>query len=323
MLAQRSWKPLLLSVGVGVVAFCVLAPATAAQAAPSQSQIEQQISQQEKQLEKVVEQYNLVGEQLKKSQTQAATLQTGLAPLQAKLAAAGARVDTIAATAYKGASLNEFSAVVSAPDTATVVDRLVTIAQLGKYEDEQLTALRSDREAHQSQLDALNATIADQQAKRKQMADQKKTIESGLSKLYALRAQAGPSTTPSYSGAGSTPPKVSGKAGVAVNFAYAQLGKPYVYAAAGPNSYDCSGLTMAAWKAAGVSLSHNAAEQYNQLPHVSRANLAPGDLVFYSGLGHVAIYVGNNQIIHAPTSGDVVRIASVSIESIAGYGRPG
>jgi cell wall-associated NlpC family hydrolase len=322
LLAQRSWKPLLLSVGVGLVAIGVLAPATAAQAAPTQGQIEQQIAQQEKQLEKVIEQYNLVSEQLTKSQAQAVVLQRGLAPLKAKLDAASARVNAIAASAYKGASLNEFSAVVGAEDTATVMDRLVTIAQLGKYEDRQLQTLQNDRAAYEGQLDALNATIADQLAKRKQMADQRKTIEGGLKKLYALRAQAGPST-PSYSGAGATPPKVSGKAGLAVNFAYAQLGKPYVYAAAGPNSYDCSGLTMASWKAAGVSLSHNAASQWSQVAHISRGSLAPGDLVFYDGLGHVAIYVGGSKVIHAPTSGDVVRIASVDMEPIYGYGRPG
>jgi cell wall-associated NlpC family hydrolase len=70
-----------------------------------------------------------------------------------------------------------------------------------------------------------------------------------------------------------------------------------------------------------VSLTHNAAEQWNEVVHIARSALAPGDLVFYDGLGHVAIYVGNNQVIHAPTQGDVVRIASVDMSPPYGYGR--
>jgi cell wall-associated NlpC family hydrolase len=316
---RRRIRALLLGVGASVVAISILAPATAAQAAPTAQQIQQQITAQEKALEKVIEQYDALGEQLKKSQAQAAALQQSLIPLQAKVDAAGARVDTIAAAAYKG-SLDEFTAVVSAPDTATVVDRLVTIAQIGRFEDQQIATLQQDQQTEQAQLTALNETITQQNAQRAQAADQRKTIEAGLSKLYALRAQIAPAPL-APSGAGSKPPNVSGKAGVAVNFAYAQLGKPYVFAAAGPNSYDCSGLTMAAWAAAGVSLSHNAAEQWGEVAHIARSALAPGDLVFYDGLGHVAIYVGNNQVIHAPTQGDVVRIASVDMMPPYGYGR--
>jgi cell wall-associated NlpC family hydrolase len=246
-------------------------------------------------------------------------LQQNLVPLQAKVQAAGVRVNSIAAAAYKS-SLDEFSAVVSAPDTATVVDRLVTISQLGRFEDQQVEALNQDQRAEHAQLTALNEAITSQNAQRKQLNDEKSSIQAGLNKLYSLRAQVAPQPL-APSGAGSKPPNVSGKAGVAVNFAYAQLGKPYVYAAAGPNSYDCSGLTMAAWKAAGVSLTHNAAEQWNEVVHIARSALAPGDLVFYDGLGHVAIYVGNNQVIHAPTQGDVVRIASVDMSPPYGYGR--
>jgi peptidoglycan DL-endopeptidase CwlO len=112
-------------------------------------------------------------------------------------------------------------------------------------------------------------------------------------------------------------------AGVAVSFAYAQIGKGYRYAAAGPDAYDCSGLTMAAWAAAGVSLPHNAARQYGSVPHVSRDQLAPGDLVFYYGdIHHVALYVGAGRIIHAPNEGETVRVEPIDLAPIAGYGRP-
>ncbi len=113
-----------------------------------------------------------------------------------------------------------------------------------------------------------------------------------------------------------------GRAGVAVKFAFGQLGKPYKWAADGPASYDCSGLTLAAWRAAGLSLPHNAAMQWRRIPHISRLAIRPGDLVFYHNLGHVAIYIGNNQVIHSPTFGDHVKISSIDMSRPYGYGRP-
>ena len=107
-----------------------------------------------------------------------------------------------------------------------------------------------------------------------------------------------------------------------MDFAWAQLNEKYVYGAAGPDEGDCSGLTMMAWKAGGKSLPHNAEEQYDVVHHISRSQLAPGDLVFYNDLGHVAIYIGNNQIIHAPNSRTVVKVGPINGDSIVGYGRP-
>jgi cell wall-associated NlpC family hydrolase len=94
-----------------------------------------------------------------------------------------------------------------------------------------------------------------------------------------------------------------------------------VFAAAGPSSYDCSGLTVAAWAAAGKSLPHNAAMQWDVVSHISRSQIAPGDLVFYESLGHVAIYVGNNTVIHAPEPGESVKTASIDMMTPYGFGR--
>ena len=104
-----------------------------------------------------------------------------------------------------------------------------------------------------------------------------------------------------------------------------QAGVPYVWAAAGPKGYDCSGLTLAVWKQVGVYLPHNAAAQRRSMPYVSRANLQIGDLVFfYSDLHHVAIYVGNGKIMTAPTFGDFVRMKSLDQAGpVHSYGRPG
>jgi cell wall-associated NlpC family hydrolase len=97
---------------------------------------------------------------------------------------------------------------------------------------------------------------------------------------------------------------------VAVNTAMAQLGKPYVWGAAGPGSFDCSGLALYAYKAAGISLPHSSAMQSRIGTPVSINALRPGDLVFfYSGPSHVGIYIGNGNVVHAPTTGDVVKVS--------------
>jgi len=113
------------------------------------------------------------------------------------------------------------------------------------------------------------------------------------------------------------------RAARAVAFAYAALGKPYVWGATGPSAYDCSGLTQAAWKSGGVSLPRTTYTQISSGPRVDRSQLAPGDLVFfYSGISHVGIYVGDGKMIHAPHPGAPVRIAPVDQMPFAAATRP-
>jgi cell wall-associated NlpC family hydrolase len=110
-----------------------------------------------------------------------------------------------------------------------------------------------------------------------------------------------------------------------VRFALAQVGKPYVWGAAGPNSYDCSGLTMASWAAAGVSLPHSSALQYGYGEHVSLSDLQPGDLIFmYNPIGHVTIYIGHGMMVSAPQTGQDVMVVPVSefASDIVGATRP-
>ena len=120
-------------------------------------------------------------------------------------------------------------------------------------------------------------------------------------------------------------PAVSGKAGIAVSAAMGQLGVPYRFAGETPGvAFDCSGLTKWAWGQAGVYLPHQSAGQYASLPHVPKDQAQPGDLIFYySPIGHVGIYIGGGQMVHAPQSGDVVSVATVHWNKVVGVGRPG
>jgi cell wall-associated NlpC family hydrolase len=140
------------------------------------------------------------------------------------------------------------------------------------------------------------------------------------------------STTPiaPKPGGGSTPAPAAtvpapggGGAATAVAEARQQLGKPYVWGAAGPGSFDCSGLTQWVWAKAGVQLPHYTGDQWNAGRHVSRDQLAPGDLVFFDAdLDHVGIYIGGGQMIHAPHTGTVVRVENVWWDKFQGAVRP-
>ncbi|MGY5634134.1 transglycosylase family protein [Streptomyces sp. UC1A3] len=116
-------------------------------------------------------------------------------------------------------------------------------------------------------------------------------------------------STPRQETRKSAAPKTAPAAQRAVAYARAQLGKPYVYGADGPGSYDCSGLTMSAWAAAGVSIPRTSQAQWSGLTRVPASAVRPGDLVVYNGAGHVALYVGNGQIIEAPRPGKAVQTA--------------
>ncbi len=115
-----------------------------------------------------------------------------------------------------------------------------------------------------------------------------------------------------------TPPPVSGGAGKAIAFARAQIGEPYRWGASGPKAWDCSGLTMAAWAAAGKSLPHYSVAQYTQSAPIRQSQLQPGDLLFWGSsrssgsIYHVALYVGGGQMIHAPRPGKPVAQVSIN-----------
>lgn len=120
-------------------------------------------------------------------------------------------------------------------------------------------------------------------------------------------------------------PAPSSMSGVAVNAAQGQLGVAYKFAASSPGvAFDCSGLTKYAWGKAGVSLPHQSSAQFASTPHVPADQAQPGDLIFYyAPIGHVAIYLGGGSMVHAPATGDVVKVSVVNWAKVVGVSRPG
>ena len=305
----------------------VLLPATAALADPSLAQIEAQIDQKNNEVEKVVEAFNLVNEQLAATQAQLNALQVKMAPLQTSVDKAQGNVDQIAYAAYKGNStLGAMSVLLDAGSSNTFMDQLATLDQLSKSQRRDITTFTNAKKGFDAEKKRLDDLLAAQNAQKTDLATKRAKIEGDLKTLQALEAKAraqGGKAPDNSKGTVTKVPAVSGAAGVAVRYAFSKLGDRYVYGTAGPSTFDCSGLTMAAWKAAGKSLPHNAASQYHTVAHISKSALAPGDLVFYNGLGHVAIYVGSGMVIHAPNSRTVVKeVPLAQAGSVYGYGRP-
>jgi cell wall-associated NlpC family hydrolase len=195
---------------------------------------------------------------------------------------------------------------------------------------EQQRRLGAQQAQAKSELDAIAKAKEDLAAQQDELDKKSAEAESILNTLTIEQQQA---LQQSYSSSSSdvsrSLPRVhdipaSGRAEVAVQTALAQVGDPYVYGAAGPDAFDCSGLTMYAWNAAGVSLSHSSSVQATQGVPVSLSDLMPGDLIFYySPISHVGMYIGHGQIVHAPHPGLSVQVVSMYEMPIAEARRVG
>jgi cell wall-associated NlpC family hydrolase len=160
-------------------------------------------------------------------------------------------------------------------------------------------------------------------AKRKAAAQ---AAAAALAQQQAAAQAAAAQQQQNFNGGGSPDPAATGSNGaqIAVKWAYAELGRPYIWGANGPNAFDCSGLTQYVWGKAGVYLPHYTGDQWNSGRHIDRSQLQPGDLVFYySDLHHMALYIGNGQVIQAPHTGDVVKVSPLDIGPYAGAVRVG
>jgi cell wall-associated NlpC family hydrolase len=228
-----------------------------------------------------------------------------------QLAAAQSAFDTI--------STQQTIIETSAGAQQTLLDGLIS-----KQADLEQQARERAAAAERARQQAAAAAAA--KAAAQAAADQaQERQQSGLLRqaTAAFAAAPKPAGSGSSAAAAGLPPLGSGGAPVAVAEAYKLLGKPYVWGADGPDSFDCSGLTEWAWARAGVRLPHYTSDQWNAGRHVTRDQLQPGDLVFFfSDVSHVGIYIGNGQMIHAPHSGTAVRVEDVWWDQFQGAVRP-
>lgn len=322
---MSSLRNLLRTVALVGMSAALIAPTAAAQAEPSPADLTRRIETSSAELERVVESYNKLREEIKTNETAAARLQARIGPLEQQVEQSRADVAELASTAYKSGGLRTADALLRPGGSAALLDRLGTIEQLTRQRQESISGFTASQQRLLDEKTRLDATLSRQAAQARQLAAGKRQIEQDLAKLYELRRQAyGAATERPAPKAAAEPknvPAVSGAAGKAVRYAYGAIGKPYKWAGEGPDGYDCSGLTLASWRAAGKSLPHSARMQWSAVAHIGRGELRPGDLIFYSGLGHVALYVGDGQVIDAPSAGRNVLKRGMNMMSIHGYGR--
>ncbi|MEV0216621.1 NlpC/P60 family protein [Micromonospora sp. NPDC050695] len=323
---MSSLRNLLRTVALAGMSAALIAPSAVARAEPSPADLTRQIEASSGELERVVEAYNKLREEIKTNEAAVARLQARIGPLEQQAEQSRADVAELASTAYKNGSLRTADALLRPGGSAALLDRLGALDQLTRQRQERISGFTANQRQLLDEKARLDATLTRQAAQARQLSTGKKQIEQDLAKLYELRRQAyGAATERPEPRAAATEaknvPAVAGGAGVAVRYAFGALGKPYIWASDGPDGYDCSGLTLAAWRAAGKSLPHNARMQWGVVTHISRDDLRPGDLIFYSGLGHVALYVGDGQAIDAPSPGRNVRKRAMDMMPIQGYGR--
>jgi cell wall-associated NlpC family hydrolase len=312
----------------------IVVPAALFIAAPAQAQdrtpaeIEAQIDEAWLELEPVIEEHNAVRSDLKQRKAAVKKLASKIEPLELKVDVARAEIAELAIYSFKGGNMSALRALLTTGSPLTLAEQLSVLDQFAKAQGAKIANVlqtKADFETRKAELDGLVSELAEMEKKLAERADE---IDAEIDRLQELRTEAygdageaavvgdlAPAACPAtYPG---------GAAGEAVSFACAQIGKPYGWGEAGPDAYDCSGLTMVAWQQGGVSLPHNSAAQRDAIGYVDRSDLRPGDLVFYySGLSHVGMYVGGGWIVHASRAGEPVHMSPVDQSPIHSYGRP-
>ncbi|MEU9159444.1 NlpC/P60 family protein [Streptomyces sp. NPDC048424] len=313
---------------------------------PTPSQVKSEVDRLYEEAEAATEQYNGAKEKADEAERALTGLREETARKTDQLNTARSALGTLAASQYRSGSLGTAVQLALAADPQEYLSQASFITRAGDRNAAGITTVRrrldevgklreqaagqlADLRAKQDELSAHKAVIEDKLAAAKRLLAKLTAEERAAYEAQTPAASASPAAAPS----GSTPPPPWGhlpavagggsRAARAVAFAYTAIGKPYVWGATGPGSFDCSGLTQAAWRSAGVSLPRTTYTQINAGRRVSRDQLAPGDLVFfYSGVTHVGLYIGNGQMIHAPRPGSTVRLAPVDSMPWAGASRP-
>jgi peptidoglycan DL-endopeptidase CwlO len=307
-----------------------------------------QINAMDAQLEKAVEAWNGANVRLGQIKHDLEVNRSRLETAKKNLASAQARVSERLVALYTTNSPDALSILLGATSLRDLIERLDSADRIAEEDARIAAEVTRYRNEVQSRQQALVKAEADQEKVVAERASQRASIQSQLAERQALYSsikdqitqleaaererqarlaaqakaaaknhQPAPEPAPSSGSSGGSPtpsapaPPPSSHSSV-VSIALQYLGVPYVWGGASPSGFDCSGLTMYAYAKVGVYLPHNAAMQYGMGTPVSRSQLAPGDLVFFNGLSHVGMYIGGGRFVHAPHTGDVVKISSLS-----------
>jgi cell wall-associated NlpC family hydrolase len=291
------------------------------------AQIVRLVADAEHELEVVTEQLNEAKVQLEQQQAAAASAEQAAADAEGRLAALDGQVRQLARTAYTTEGFSRLDVLLTSDSAEDFVHQIGTLDAIAGYTNEQVAEVaeaagaadRAQTEAAEAKARAqqtVDEIGAQQQELEGQIADYQRryaTLTAPQQEQVA-RAHGGEAVAAVPSGV--IAPSAAAQA--AVDTALAQVGDPYVWGAGGPDAFDCSGLTQYSYSAAGVALPHSSSMQSGMGVPVSVSDLQPGDLLFYySPVSHVAMYIGNGQMVHASTSGTPVQV--VSFDSMSGF----
>jgi peptidoglycan DL-endopeptidase CwlO len=328
---RKSLVTFIATSAAAAVAFVGTIPSGTAEAKPTVQDVQHRVDRLYHAAEQASERFNAIHVQLKQMHGDVSALRADQSRQQKRTEKARQIVADSIVQQYEGDSLSAVGQAVVSSDPSAFVSKLTTMSafnsmQAGQYSSylTQAKALSIRQSATQRQLDKVAEL-------EKQAAQDKATIATNLAAakdlLGKLQAQARERMLAASRSSTPVPTSdipVSGRAAVAVHYAMAQVGKAYSYGAAGPSAYDCSGLTMAAWGAAGVGLPHSSSAQYGSGTHISASQLQPGDLVFYyQPISHVGMYIGNGMIVNAENPSSGVRVTGLYSMPYVGAVRPG
>jgi cell wall-associated NlpC family hydrolase len=305
-----------------------------ASAEPNVAQVTQLVATASHQLEVVSEQVNQARVELSSQQAAAGRADRSATQAQARYAAMRGQVRQIARAAYTTGDVSRLDVMLTSKSPGDLLSQMGTLDAIAGHQADVLRQTsQTAREAQHARAAADRAagkakkTLDTVTAKQAQLKAQIADYKAEYARLTAVQRQvvsrqvAGTAVQapPAAAAVMAAPVAASSQAArIAVQTALAQVGKPYVWGASGPNAYDCSGLTMYSYAAAGVALPHSSSAQSGMGIPVSRDQLQPGDLVFfYSPVSHVGMYIGNGQMVHASTSGTPVQV--VSLDSMPDY----
>lgn len=268
--------------------------------------------------ETLTEQYNAVQVQLAQQQRALARAVREQAVAEAAYAESRQELAAVAAARFEAGAFSTTGAILTSTDSSAYLDAIGTQQLVADHAANVVASIRAAKTRAEHARTAANRLIAAARAQRATLSVKREQVLVDTGKYRTLLSGLTVAQREAYSGrsapsaaqiaAALQAPAPSVAAARAVDFAVAQVGKPYVWAAAGPDAFDCSGLTMAAWARAGVSLPHFSAAQYTYGRHVGYDQLQPGDLVFlYGDFHHVEMYVGAGVAVSAPQEGEPVK----------------